>query len=214
MITRWTILCGCLVVVGCGDVGPAARTSARHPPGYVEPPSTDNLPLVDHPEYAHWKNFPVGASVVRQKEVTNQFGAVRVTTKLRLTEKTSDKVVVESQITVDRGGEGLIENPPSNTSFPAQFRLPAGMQVEQFSLPSLKAKLVGQETRSAAGREYQTQLFTWQERNETGPMTVRYWRSDAMPGRFVRQEVSGENHNSVEEVIEVAQPEPAGNESP
>jgi len=132
-----------------------------------------------------------------------------VTTKLRLTEKTSDKVVVESQITVDRVGEGRIENPPSSTSFPAQFRLPAGMQIEQFSLPSLKAKLVGDETRSAAGREYQAQLFTWQERNETGPMTVRYWRSDAMPGRLVRQEITGENHKSVEEAVEASPPERA-----
>jgi hypothetical protein len=70
----------------------------------------------------------------------------------------------------------------------------------------MKAKLSGEETRSACGREYQTELFTWDERNEAGPMTVKLWRTDDIPGRMLRQEINGRNHESIEEVVEIIQP--------
>jgi hypothetical protein len=131
---------------------------------------------------------------------------VRVTTTLRLAEKTANKVVVESQVSVDRPGDPLEQNPPFNADFPATFRLPPGMEREQFFLPSLKAKKIGEEPRPACGREYQTQLFTWEERNESGPMAVKLWRSDDIPGRMLRQEINGHNHVSVEEVVEIIRP--------
>jgi hypothetical protein len=174
--------------------------------GYVAPPVMEELPLVDHPEYVNWSRFPVGIVVVRKKEVTNDWGSVRVTTTLRLAEKTSEKVAVESQVTVDRPGHPMIENPPLSVDFPATFRLPAGMKLEQFALPSLKARQVGEETREALGQEYETQLFTWDEVNEAGPMTVKLWRSNDIPGRMLRQEINGRMHASVEEVAEITQP--------
>lgn len=173
------------------------------PEGYVAPPATDHLPLVDHPEYVNWGRFPVGTYVIRKKEVTNDFGAVRVTTKLHLSEKTADRAVVEAQVTVDRPGEALIENPPQEMQFAAKFPLPAGMNVEHFTLPSLRAKQVGDESISAAGREFTAQVFAWDERNETGRMAVKLWRSDDVPGRMLRQEIEGHQHHSVEEVVEI-----------
>src|SRR5262245_47129 len=131
-------------LLGCGGESEEPILSpGALPPGYVAPASTDHLPLVDHPEYAAWSRFPIGAGVVRKKEVTNEFGTVRVTTTIRLADKTADKVVVQSQIAVDRPGEALVENPPQTAEFPAKFRLPSAMKLEQFALPSLKAKLVG-----------------------------------------------------------------------
>src|SRR6185295_8212307 len=131
-----------------------SQTQSPLPEGYVAPPLTDHLPLVDHPEYVNWSRFPVGTFVVRKKEVTNDFGLVRVTTKLRLSEKTADRAVVESQVTVDRPGEALIENPSQEMQFAARFPLPAEMKLEQFSLPALRAKQVGEESLSAGGREF------------------------------------------------------------
>jgi hypothetical protein len=197
-----------IVLMGCSQSGKNSASQAQHPPGYVAPASTDDLPLVDHPEYVAWSRFPVGASVVRKKEVTNDKDAVRVTTTLRLAQKTAEKVVVESQVTIERSGQARVENPPLKLDFPAKFRLPAGMQLEQFALPSLAAKPAGEETRQAAGREFQTQLFTWDERNEAGPMAVKYWRSDDVPGRMIRQEISGRTQTSVEEVVEMIQADP------
>src|SRR5262245_38934568 len=198
----------CILLSGCGSETTTSTSSRGAPPeGYVAPAATDDLPLADHPEYVAWSRFPVGTGIVRKKEVSNESGSVRVTTTLRLAEKTADKVLVESQVTVDRPGQPLVENPPQTFNFPATFPLPAGMRLEQFSLPSLKAKATGEETRTACGREFQAQLFTWNEVNEAGPMAVKYWRSDEVPGRMVRQEISGRTQTSVEEVVEIIQPD-------
>jgi hypothetical protein len=195
---------GLLCLVGCGSQSSGGSSSqAALPAGYVAPASTANLPLVDHPEYAAWSRFPVGAGVVRKKEVTNEFGSVSVTTTVRLHEKSADKVVVQTQITVDRSAEGLVENPPQTAEFPAKFRLPPNMKLEQFALPSLRAKLVGEETRDVAGREFKAEVFTWQEFSERGQMTIKLWRSDEIPGRMLRQDIEGPMHHSVEEVVEI-----------
>jgi hypothetical protein len=194
-------------LVGCGgESGRATTSQGPLPAGYTAPASTENLPLVDHPEYAHWSQFSVGTGVVRKKEVSNEFGTVRVTTTVRLAEKTADKVVVQTQVTVERPESPAVENPPFNAEFAARFRLPAGMKLEQFALPSLKAKASGEETRAVCGRDFQTELFTWDERNEAGPMNVKFWRSDEIPGRMLRQEVNGRTQVSVEEVVEIIQP--------
>jgi hypothetical protein len=194
-------------LAGCGSGSEKSSSSPGSlPSGSVAPASTESLPQVDHPEYVHWSQFPVGMAAVRKKEVSNEFGKVRVTTTLRLVEKTARKVVVESQVTVERSEDSVVENPPQKFEYSATFRLPAGMKQEQFSLPSFKAKLAGDETRSACGREYQAQLFTWDEVNEAGPMAVKLWRSNDVPGRMLRQEINGRNHVSVEEVVEVVEP--------
>jgi hypothetical protein len=193
-----------LIFAGCNDHSrPGNPTQSTLPEGYVAPKSTDHLPLVDYPEYVNWNQFPVGTSVIRKKEVTNDFGLVRVTTKLSLREKSSEKVIVESQVTVDRPGEPLVENPRQEMQFAAQFRLPEGMQLEQFQLPSLKAKQTGEESIEVANRQFTAQLFTWNERNETGPMAVEYWRADEVPGRMLRQTIEGHQHHSLEQVVEI-----------
>jgi hypothetical protein len=199
---------GLIFLVGCGrESGSGYTSQGPLPPGYVAPASTTHRPLADHPEYVHWSRFPVGIVVIRKKGVSNDLGTVRVTTSLRLAVKTADKVVVESQVTVERPGNPPVENPPLNADFPAKFRVPEGMNVEQFSLPSLRAKSVGEETRQACGRAYATQRFTWDEVNETGPMKVTLWRNDDIPGRMLRQEIHGQMHDSIEEVVEIIQPD-------
>jgi len=198
---------GLIFLVGCGSESETGNVSpAAAPPGSAAPATTENLPLVAHPEYANWSRFPVGTTVVRKKEVASESETVHVTTTLRLIEKTADKVDVERQVSVDRPGRPLEQNPPIKFHFFATFPLPQGMQLEQFSLPSLEAKLVGEEIRAACGREYQAQLFAWEEVNETGPMTVKLWRSNDIPGRMLRQEINGRDHISVEEVVEIIQP--------
>jgi len=196
-----------LVFAACSDRSQqGSRPQSSLPEGYVAPAPTEHLPLVDHPEYANWSRFPVGTQVVRKKEVTNDFGLVRVTTTVRLSEKTADKVVLENQVTVDRSGEPLVENPPQPMQFAAKFRLPEGMKEEQFSLPSLKARQVSEEVMDVDGREFTAQVFAWNERNETGPMSVKLWRSDQVPGRMLRQNIEGHQHHSDERVVEISIP--------
>jgi hypothetical protein len=99
-----------------------------------------------------------------------------------------------------------VKNPPLLAEFPAKFRLPPSLQLEQFQLPSLKAKLIGEESCTVCGREFKTQHFAWREVNETGPMEIKYWRCNEVPGRLLRQEISGPNHASVEEIFEISLP--------
>jgi len=206
-LTLLVVAIGASALMGCGDQTGAAAIAQGSAKKELPPPvSSDSLPLVDHPEYVHWSQFPVGTAVVRKKEVTNDHGAVRVTTKVRLAEKTAEKVVVETQVTVDRLNGTPEENPPFNAEFVAKFRLPSSVKLEQFSLPSLRAKPAGEETRAACGREYRAEVFTWEERNETGPMSVKLWRSNEVPGRMIRQEIEGHMHHSVEEVVEISVP--------
>lgn len=159
---------------------------------------------VAHPEYAHWSQFPVGAKTVRRKEVSNEQGKVVVTTTVKLLEKSDRQVVVETQISVERSGEAKLDNPPFTAEYPAMFRLPKNMSLDQFRLPSLKAKLEGTEEMEIVGEKFQVEKYVWQESNEAGPMDIVVWRCDKIPGRTVKEETITKSlsNKSLENVIE------------
>lgn len=158
--------------------------------------------IVVHPEYANWSQFPVGTQVTRFRIVSNETGKVEVTTVLKLTEKTEEYVEVVSQVNVQRSGEPLQENPSETARFPASFRLPNGLNEAFFQRPSNNAKLIGKEIQTIGEKSIQTDVFEWTEINETGPMSVKLWRSDEIPGRIVRQEMLIESSQikTVEEI--------------
>ncbi len=159
---------------------------------------------VAHPEYAHWSQFPIGAKTVRRKEVSNEQGKVVVTTTVKLLEKSDRQVVVETQISVERSGEAKLDNPPFTAEYPDMFRLPKNMSLDQFRLPSLKAKLEGTEEMEIVGEKFQVEKYVWQESNEAGPMDIVVWRCDKIPGRTVREETITKSLSSTsrEDVIE------------
>ena len=167
--------------------------------------SGDAGPAVVHPEYANWNRFPVGTQVTRFRVVSNETGEVKVTTVLTLSEKSEYHVEVVSQVNVIRTGEQLQENPPETTRFPASFALPKGLTEEYFQLPSMKAKKTGEESMDVHGKTVKAELFEWTESNETGPMTVKLWRSDQVPGRIVRQEmlIEASQTKTIEELTSV-----------
>lgn len=204
------LLVAAACLAGC-DRLPSAQDAA--PPAPASSPAVASAaPVgVDNPEYQHWRQFPLGTTVVREKQVTSDSGMVKVTTTLRLAAKRSDQIVVESQVRVVRDGELLPANPPQALSFAARFPLPPGMDAAAFDLPSLKARHVGQEVQRVGEQEFLAEKFTWREVNETGPMEVTYWRHDRVPGRMLRQEIHGPNHHSVEQVTQIilASSEPA-----
>lgn len=160
---------------------------------------------VAHPEFAHWNRFPIGAKTVRRKEVSNEQGKVVVTTTVKLLEKSERQVVVETQISVERSGEAKLDNPPFTAEYPAVFRLPKNMSLDQFRLPSLKAKLEGTEEMEIVGKKFQVEKYVWQESNEAGPMDIVIWRCDKVPGRTVKEETITKSlsNKSLENVIEI-----------
>ena len=169
--------------------------------------SIDDKPSVQlpHPEYVNWSRFDVGASVTRFRVVSNANGKVEVTTKFTLTEKSDTHVLVTMQVNVQRPNETLEVNPEEQTRFPSEFALPNGMTAEYFELPSQKAKRVAEEEVEIAGRKIQTEVFEWTESNETGPMQVKLWRSNDIPGRIARQEmlIEASQTKTIEEIREV-----------
>jgi|LakMenE18May11ns_1017448.scaffolds.fasta_scaffold9857316_2 hypothetical protein len=201
LITLCTI---CFLQIGCGPQSPIIA------PSDLAPADAPELPQVAHPEYTHWSRFPIGTKVIRYKEAYNDHGKVKVTTTITLADKSEKQVVVESQITVERENMPAEVNPSFTAEYPATFPLPANLKLEQFTLPSLKAKVIGEENQSVAGKDFATTIYGWQEVNEAGPMDVKVWRSDDVPGRTVREEsltISTQN-KSLETVIEISIPEP------
>jgi len=199
------LVTGCLAI-GCEDKRPIVPKTALSQSGSTAQRETvPNPVLLDHPEYANWSRFPVGASVIRKRVVTNDFGEVLVTTKMWLEDKSPDEVAVGSQISVVRSDNTPENNPPSSATYPAKFALPSGLKPELFLLPSSKAKLVGEESVMIGDLEVKAEVFEWTENNEAGPMTVKLWRSEEIPGRIVRQEMMTESSSTktVEQISEL-----------
>lgn len=192
-------------LTGCS---PSNKPIIPQKPNAQQSRPVDDKPSVQvpHPEYTNWSRFDVGASVTRFRVVSNANGKVEVTTKFTLTEKSDTHVLVTMQVNVQRPNEALEKNPEEQTRFPAAFALPDGMTAEYFQLPSQKAKRVAEEELEIAGRKIQTEVFEWTESNETGPMQVKLWRSNDIPGRIARQEMLIETSQTktIEEIREVA----------
>ena len=131
----WVIL-GLTVLLGCDAGNTSSGTIVLPPMSAVD----ESLPHVAHPEYVNWSQFQEKAFVVRKRLVTNNSGTVVVTTKSWLDKKDADRVSVGSQVTVERPNEPILENSENFVSYPATYRLPAGMDEARFALPSAKAK--------------------------------------------------------------------------
>lgn len=182
---------------GSGKVVPGAAPKTQA--------SADPLPKVTHPEYANWSQFNPKASIVRKRIVTNSTGSIAVTTKMWLESKDANEVSVGSQVTVERPGEPAEKNDVNIVSYPATYSLPKGMDEARFLLPSAKAKETGTETVQVQGTQVEAKVYEWEESNEAGPMTVKLWHSNSIPGKIVRQEmftISTETKTS-EEIVEL-----------
>lgn len=195
-----------LIACGCKPSGPTNPLPTTQPVSASVPSGPD----VPYPQFENWNQFAVGTKIVRRKEVTNPNGHVFETETLKLIDKNDKKVVVESQTLVERSTGVNDDNPPQLFTFPATFKLPASMTIEQFRLPSLKAELKGEEPIEIAGQTYQAKVYEWIESNETGPMNVRLLWADNFPGGKVYQEMLTQQTSmrSIEKITqaEIAKP--------
>ncbi len=194
VLSSWFLL-GCTPNNGTTTNVPLATVSAVD----------ESQPELDHPEYANWSKFPVQSYVIRQRTVTNSNGKVIVTSKIWLESKSEKGVEVGSQVKVERPGERTVDNPSDIVMHAAKFRLPKGMNQDQFYRPSAKAKETGTEKMKVGDLEFEATVYEWEENNEAGPMTVKLWRCDQIPGRIARQEMftKSSETKTIEELIEV-----------
>ena len=197
------------LMVGCGgEPQPTAKPGL--PEGYVAPQSTDHLPLHDNPDYSNWKRFKVGTKLVRRKISKNPTDQVTETQSLTLLEVNGDKVVLETQITVERPNYPKKENAPFRIEHAAKFRLPANLKLEQFTKPSIKAREIAEESIKVLGKEYKAKLFTWEDSTESGPMPHKYWESMDFPGRLLKHEAVVKKEDAetstIEQIVELVIP--------
>ena len=195
------ILFSLITFLGCGS---GTKTQSTAPVLSVASESV-SLTEVAYPDFVNWNKFPEKSYTKRRKVVSNANGEVIVTTKVWLESKTKDSVSVGSQITVQRPDTPTVENEADFFKFASTFRLPKGLKEEQFSLPSPKAKETGKAPIKIGEKEFEARIYEWIESFEAGPTTVKLWRSDDVPGRFLRQEMFTKSIDttSVEEVTEV-----------
>ena len=191
---------------GCGcSVDKPAPVAAANTPAVPTGPMFDDL------DYANWKQFPVGTTVKRKSAITTEVSTSVVTSfeTLGLRKVSDREVEVSRQNTTERNdGSYRAVNPTEERRYPRQFAIPKGMTVEDFGKPSRSAKLAGEETLTVLGKEYKTTVYTWTDSTEAGPLEVRVWMSDSMPGRIVRQEMKQPTlkNTTIEEVIEIQIP--------
>jgi hypothetical protein len=167
--------------------------------------------MCDNADYANWSRFPVG-TVVRRKAVTSSETGTGTTTSVEtftLKSLTDAEAVVERQNTTERSdGSYRAENPPEPRTYPRQFALPPGMTAADFARPALAAEPAGEETITVLGKAYKASVFTWTDGTESGPMHVKVWLSDEVPGRILRQTMTLPKlkNKTEDEVIEIRRP--------
>lgn len=153
-----------------------------------EAPSRADLPLVPHPEYANWSQFPVGTTVLRKDVLASEKGDEYLYTTLKLAAKSEKSITLETQTAIERNGERT-ESDLNTLEYPAEFRLPKGMAIEQFEAPTPKAKKVGVEKLTVADSEYVLDVYTYEDQSEAGPVDVKVWRSPLIPGLQAKKEI-------------------------
>lgn len=197
------ITTGSLCLTGCGEANGRAT-----PKGFPEKKPAENLPTVENQNYANWTLFPAGTMVKKVKMTKNPQDWVKETTTTRLLEKTPEKVVVETQVTVERPNYPTQVNPATKNEIIATFRVPKGMTAEQIQAPSLKARNTGTEEVDVLGKKEKAVAFTWEDGTESGPMVIKAWFAETVPGRLVRQEMTVEQKGfkAVEEIVELSIP--------
>lgn len=192
---------GLLLFVGCDSSTPTKPAIAAQKPGA----NREDLPVVERVEYANWNQFPQGTVVKLVRETKSDSDKVVVTTTSKLASKSNEKVVVETQITVDRGGEPLV-NPVMELEYPASFRLPPNMDAAKFALPSQDAKEVGKESVEFKGKEYAATIYSWDAASEAGKTKNKMWLSNEIPGRVFRHEMTCSAFTTSESLTEIEIP--------
>ncbi len=208
----FTFISLALVVVctaGCGG------SSAPPAPGAgavtVAPSAAPAGPMFDTLEYANWKRFPVGTTVKRKSVTSTERSTNKVTSVNTYTLRTvgADVIEVTRQNTTDRGdGTAPAVNPGETNRFNRQFAIPNGMTADDFNKPSRKAKVTGEEDVTVLGKKYKATVYSWSDSTEAGPLEVKLWLSEEMPGRIVKQVMKQSTlaNTTNEEVVEVTIP--------
>ena len=163
--------------------------------------------MVDNPQYLNWGQFPVGTALTRKMttDSAKSEGKTVTTFKFRITEKTDDVVVVESEATTEYHGGRVEKNPPVIDRHPRQVALPEGAKKGEWG----KAKGGTQEEVTLLGKKYQARRFETTGSTDAGKSVQQVWSSDQIPGSLVKSltVVAAVEETTTIEVVELTIPQ-------
>jgi hypothetical protein len=168
--------------------------------------AVDDRPSFENLDYANWKTFKVGTTVIRRTETRDGENATISVDTYKLLDVNDKELVVERQNTTERNdGSYRKVNLPEKRTYAKSFKIPEGMTAEDFEKPTPTAKEAGEETLTVCGKAIKAKIYKWTARVESGPMAVTVWISDEVPGRIVKQEmkVAAIKTETVEVIIEM-----------
>lgn len=85
---------------------------------------------------------------------------------------------------------------------------------EELAKPRRDAEHMGTESIVVLGTAHEAEVWSWVDTVEAGPMSVKVWRCDQIPGRIVREETAVKDRfgKSVTTVMQVLQVEIANDD--
>jgi len=164
-------------------------------------------PMVDNPEYLNWASFDVGASV-KMKTVTEMAGTTNETVMTTtMKEKTDDKIVLETVITMNVQGQEM-EMPPTSREVPAELyqsetepETPEGVEVTELD--------TGTEEVTVEAGTFECNFVKTKTEMEGMTTEATVWTSDEVPGMTVKmvshmEMAQGMTSDTTMELIEVS----------
>jgi hypothetical protein len=179
------LVCGSfalLVAAGCGSKPtPSPVLLTPEEQAKLSTPAADK---VDNPQYTQWGKFPVGTTLTRRMttDSAKTEGQTVTTFTFKITEKTDEVVVIESQATTEYHGGRVEKNPPVTDRYPRQIALPEGVKKGEFGKP----KGGTEESVTVLGRAYKARKTESKGSTDAGELTQTVWASDDIPGGLVK----------------------------
>jgi hypothetical protein len=146
------------------------------------PPRPDEL--VNNPAFAHWASFKRGTTVIQKQTVRLSDGrTIEHDIRVRLAEKTKDKVVIETSQTPTM--DGMVSSTRTFTTFPAKVR----MERVQTPRASLDSFAEGEEPLTVASKTVTAHWVEAVTKAGDEVTTRKVWSAREIPGGVVKETI-------------------------
>lgn len=207
MRRTYSLACGLLALAfaaGCGSKPtPSPVLLTPEEQAKLSAPAAEQ---VENPQYRNWAKFPVGTTLTRKMttDSAKSEGMTVTTFTFKITEKTDEVVLVESQATTEYHGGRVEKNPPVTDRHPRQIALPDGIKKEDWGKP----KGGVEENVTVLGRAYKARKTESKGSTDAGELTQTLWSSEDIPGGLVKsvQRVPKVDETTTIEVTELTIP--------
>jgi hypothetical protein len=204
MRSRTPLACGlvALLLAGCGPKPTPVQLSPEDQSKLAGPKAE----MVENPQYRNWAKFPVGTAFTRKMttDSAKSEGKTVTTFKFKITEKSDELVVVESEATTEYHGGRVEKNPPVIDRHPRQVALPDGAKKDEWGKP----KGGVEEEVTLLGQKYKARKSESSGSTDAGKYVQKVWMSEEIPGGLLKSEtvVAAAEETTTIEIVELVIP--------